>query len=168
MSIPQPVEDNNQLPEIAAFTRMLTQRGVHAALGYLNSRTTHRYTGIFRFDGQYSRNLVLYDRYDPKVRQGQDVPLAEAFCSLVGRQEEPLQILDATLDPRAWEVDTLVVSYCGVLIRDSQGRIFGTLCHYDLELCQALAMNLPLLEAAAQLLYEQLNLTGLLPSPPYA
>ena len=156
---------HSELPEIDAFTRVLSQQGVHAALGYLNSRTPHRYTGIFRFDGQHSRNLMLFDRYDPLVRQGQDVPLAEAFCSLVGRQEEPLQILDAALDPRAQQVDTLVVSYCGVLIRDAQRRIFGTLCHYDLELCQALAMNLPLLEAAAQLFYDHLNTIGFFTSP---
>ncbi|UOQ69539.1 hypothetical protein [Hymenobacter volaticus] len=84
----------------------------------MNSRTPHRYTGLYRFDGQHSRNVLLFDRYDPRVRQGQDVPLAEAFCSLVGRHEQLLQILDAALDPRAQQVDTLVVSYCGVLVRD--------------------------------------------------
>jgi hypothetical protein len=144
-------------PEIEALTQVLTQQGVHAALGYLNSRMPHRYTGLFRFHGQYSRNVVLFDRYNPQVRQGQDVPLAEAFCSLVGRLEQPLQILDAVLDPRAQAVNTLVVSYCGVIVRDAQGGIYGTLCHYDLELCQALAMELPLLEAAAQLLYFHLH-----------
>ncbi|WP_375436379.1 hypothetical protein [uncultured Hymenobacter sp.] len=150
-------EQLRALPDLTAFTQILREQGVHAALGHLNSRTPHRYTGVFRFDGQHSRNLVLFDRYDAHVQQGQDVPLAEAFCSLVGRQEEPLQILDATLDPRAQQVNTLVVSYCGVLVRDRQGGVYGTLCHYDLELCQALAMNLPLLEAAAAQLYEYLH-----------
>jgi hypothetical protein len=149
----------SSLLEIQTFTQVLHQQGVHAALGYLNSRTPHRYTGIFRFEGQFSRNVVLYDRFDLLVQNGQDVPLAEAFCSLVEREQEPLQVIDASLDPRAWEINTLVISYYGVLIRDPQGNIYGTLCHYDLELCQALAMNLPLLEVAATLFYEHLHLS---------
>lgn len=145
------------LSEVAVFTQVLRQQGVHAALGYLNARTPHRYTGVFRFDGHHSCNVVLFDRYDSTVRLGQDVPLAEAFCSLIGRQEPAIQIIDATLDPCAWEVNTLVISYCGVVMRDKQGNIYSTLCHYDLTLCQELAMNLPLLEAAATLLYEHLH-----------
>lgn len=33
-----------------------------------------------------------------------------------------------------------------------QSQAYGTLCHYDRGLCQALALNLSLLEAAAPLL----------------
>lgn len=157
MEQPIRVEEPTPLPEVVAFTQVLQQEGAHAALGYLNSRTPHRYTGVFRFEGQFSRNVVLFDRYDLLVQHGQDVPLIEAFCSLVGREQVPVQVIDASLDPRAWEINTLVVSYCGVLMRDPQGGIYGTLCHYDLELCQALAMNLPLLEAAATLLYAHLH-----------
>jgi hypothetical protein len=148
---------DEQTSNIAAFAQVLREQGVHAALGYLNRRTTHRYTGVYRFDGQHSRNEVLFDRYDATVRHGSDVPLVEAFCSLVGREQPSLQILDAALDPRAEAIDTLVVSYCGVLMYDAQGRVYGTLCHYDLDLCQTLALEVPLLEAAASLLYQALH-----------
>ncbi|GGG33709.1 hypothetical protein [Hymenobacter glacieicola] len=144
-------------PTLDAFTRVLHQDGVHAALRYLNRYTPHRYTGIYRFEGSLSRNLLLVDRYDARVQQGTDVPLAEAFCSLVGRQQASLQLWNAPLDPRAREVNTLVVSYCGVLIRDQQGQIYGTLCHYDLDLCQEMPSLLPLLEAAAPLLFQALH-----------
>ena len=154
-----PLFPDEQMREVVAFAQVLRAQGVHAALGYLNHRTTHRYTGVFRFDGQHSRNEVLFDRYDATVRQGRDVPLVEAFCSLVGRDQTPLQILDASLDSRCKEVNTLVVSYCGLLMYDAQGRVYGTLCHYDLELCQTLALKLPLLEAAASLLYQALHPT---------
>ncbi|OUJ70469.1 hypothetical protein [Hymenobacter crusticola] len=143
--------------DLQAFTQVLHQRGVHAALGYLNQRTTHRYTGVFRFDGRLSRNVVLFDRYQPHVQQGNDVPLVEAFCSLIGREQASLQILNAALDPRARAVDTLVISYCGVVIYDAQGRLYGTLCHYDVDLCQELVLYLPLLEAAGALLYQALH-----------
>jgi len=145
------------LPEIGVFTTILQQQGVHAALDYLNRRTPHRYTGLFRFDGDILRSEVLFDRNQPNVRQGLDVPMAVTYCALVGKQEAPLNILDAATDPRAQGVDTPVISYCGVLIRDDQGRAYGTLCHYDMQRCQQRTTDLPLLEAAAQLLYHHLH-----------
>ncbi|MBX0290247.1 GAF domain-containing protein [Hymenobacter sp. HSC-4F20] len=153
-------------PTLDAFVQVLRQQGVHAALGYLNRYTPHRYTGIYRFCGGFSRNVVLFDRYKPQVRQGEDVPLAEAFCSLVGRQQAPLQLVDATLDPRARQVNTLVVSYCGVPIRDEQGQLYGTLCHYDLELCQEMIQHVPLLETVAPLLYRAVQMPSELVSLP--
>ena len=145
------------LPEIEVFTTLLQQQGVHAALEYLNHRTPHRYTGLFRFEGDILRNEVLLDRNQPSVRQGEDVPMVVTYCALVGRQESPLNILDAVTDPRAQGVDTPVISYCGVLIRDERGQAYGTLCHYDMQRCQERTTDLPLLEAAAQLLYHHLH-----------
>ena len=143
--------------EIAGFATVLQQQGVHAALGYLNQRTPHRYTGVYRFDGDMLRSEVLFDRNMPEVRQGADAPMAATYCSLVGRHEAPVQILDATVDPQALGIETPVISYCGSLIRDGQGKAYGTLCHYDLQRCQERTTDQPLLEAAAQLLYQQLH-----------
>jgi len=150
-------QEYEMLPEIGVFTALLQQQGVHAALEYLNHRTPHRYTGLFRFEGDILRNEVLLDRNQPSVRQGEDVPMVVTYCALVGRQESPLNILDAAIDPQAQGVDTPVISYCGVLIRDEQGRAYGTLCHYDMQRCQERTTDLPLLEAAAQLLYHHLH-----------
>lgn len=144
------------LPEIEVFASLL-QQSAHAALEYLNRRTPHRYTGLFRFDGETLRSEVLFDRNQPSVRQGLDVPMAVTYCSLVGRQEAPVNILDAALDPLAQGIDTPVISYCGVLIRDERGQAYGTLCHYDMQRCQERTTDLPLLEAAAQLLYQHLH-----------
>ena len=143
--------------EIAEFTTLLHQQGVHQALGYLNYRTPHRYTGIYRFDGDMLRSEVLFDRKLADVRQGADAPMAATYCSLVGRTEAPVQILDATVDPQALGIETPVISYCGALIRDGQGKAFGTLCHYDIQRCQERTTDQPLLAAAAQLLYERLH-----------
>ncbi|MBJ6107702.1 hypothetical protein JAO73_01675 [Hymenobacter sp. BT523] len=146
--------------EIAAFGAVLERQGVHAALGYLNGRTPHRYTGVYRFDGDTLRSEALFDRKLPEVRQGADAPLAETYCSLVGRTEALVQILDAAADPQARGIATPVISYCGVLIRDGQGKAFGTLCHYDLQRCQERTTDQPLLAAAAQLLYQRLRPAG--------
>ena len=79
--------------EIAEFTALVQQHGVHAALAYLNQRTPHRYTGLFRFEGEVLRNELLVDGNQPQVQQGADVPMAVTFCSLVGqRQAAPVVI----------------------------------------------------------------------------
>jgi len=147
--------------EIAEFADMLRQDGVRGGLQYLNSRTPHRYTGVFRFDGDVLRNEVLFDRYEPTLHKGDDVPLEDTYCSLVGQQEAPLEISDAASDPRVQgKINTPVVSYCGILMRDSHGKAFGTLCHYDMNRCQERTTDLPLLEAAASLLYQALRPTN--------
>lgn len=150
-------EEDTMQAEIAEFAALLQQQGVHAALGYLNHRTPHRYTGVYRFDGDMLRSEVLFDRKLDDVRQGADAPLAATYCSLVGRDEAPVQILDAAVDPQALGIETPVISYCGALIRDGQGKAFGTLCHYDLQRCQERTTDQPLLTAAAQLLHERLH-----------
>ncbi|GAA4054887.1 hypothetical protein GCM10022409_47520 [Hymenobacter glaciei] len=152
-----PNEETPLQAEIAEFATLLQQQGVHAALGYLNHRTPHRYTGVWRFDGDMLRSEVLFDRNLDDVRQGADAPMAATYCSLVGRYEAPVQILDAAVDPQALGIDTPVISYCGALMRDDQGKAFGTLCHYDVQRCQERTTDQPLLNAAAQLLYQALH-----------
>jgi len=148
--------DHAMESEITEFTTLVQQHGVHAALAYLNRRTPHRYTGLFRFEGDMLRNEALVDGNQPLVQQGDDTPLAATFCALVGRQQEPLEILDAATDPAfRGLVDTPVMSYCGVLIRDAQGQPYGTLCHYDMQRCQERTTDQPLLAAAGALLYQQ-------------
>lgn len=159
MSEPTFPDENGMPEEIAEFAALLQQHGVHEALAYLNHRTPHRYTGLYRFDGDTLRSEVLFDRNLPDVRQGSDVPMAVTYCSLVGRQQAPLQILDRATEALAQEIDTPVVSYCGVLVRDRKGKPYGTLCHYDVQRCQERTTDLPLLEAAAQLLHRQLHPT---------
>ena len=153
-------EETPMRAEIGEFAALLHQQGVHAALGYLNHRTPHRYTGMWRFDGDTLRSEVLFDRNMADVRQGADAPMAATYCSLVGRTEAPVQLLDAAVDPQALGIDTPVISYCGALVRDGQGKAFGTLCHYDLQRCQERTTDQPLLNAAAQLLYTHLHPTG--------
>lgn len=106
------------------------------------------------------RNEVLFDRYRPDVHQGVDAPMVTTYCALVGRRHTPVTILDATIDPQALGIETPVISYCGVLVRTAQGQVYGTLCHYDLQRCQERTADLPLLEAAATLLYHHLHLAG--------
>ncbi|MBC6608688.1 hypothetical protein H8B13_17810 [Hymenobacter sp. BT188] len=149
------------LLDIEQFSSLLERHGIHTALQYLNSRTPHRYTGVFRFEGDQLRNEALYDRRDPiNVVHGPDAPLEASYCILLTRQQSPLEITDASTDPRLSHLTNKpVLSYCGVLIRDNAGKPFGSLCHFDVERCQERTTDLPLMQAAADLLYNHLHPT---------
>lgn len=139
------------------FKSLLNNSGLHDALGFLCSRTPHRYTGVYKFDGETLRNLALYDSYDPKVIKGEDAPMAATYCSLVQHQGK-LEINDAETDRRVKGIIiTPVVSYCGVLIRDAEGNPFGTLCHFDMKRCQESVLDFPMLEEAAKYLFTYLG-----------
>lgn len=140
--------------EVEALRTLLEARGLHAGLAMLNSRTPHRYTGIYRYDGDVLRNVALYDRHEPKVTRGGDVDMGNAYCAIVGRCGEPLEFADSRNDTRfAHLAGSPVISYCGVLIRDDQDQPFGTLCHYDVQRCEMRVSDLPLLMAAGPLIH---------------
>jgi hypothetical protein len=172
-ALPLSTSTSSCLSPLAQFETVLAHQGAHAALGYLNSRTPHRYTGLFLYRGPTLDCLVLFDRFDPqgeeqrrekerKVDQQAEeegIPLANTYCSLLDdRSQGDLEILDAPVDPRLavcrMSANTPVVSYCGVLILDRQGRRVGTLCHYDMQRCQERSSDLPLMHAAARSFYD--------------
>jgi hypothetical protein len=138
--------------ELSAIEAALQAGGVHAALRVLNARVPHRFTGVYRFDGGTLRNVALFDRWAPHLAQGADAPMSETFCALVEKTDGPLEVTDGRKDDRfPWMQSNAVASYCGAPIRNIEGRAIGTLCHFDLEPCQATASEGPLLVQAASL-----------------
>lgn len=140
---------------VADFERVLHAEGLHAALRFLNSRTPHRFTGVYRYDGEILRNVALFDQFAPDERVGDDVPMCDAYCAVVGQQQSSLEFADVhrdngvTLRPRS-----AVVSYCGALIVDDDGLPFGTLCHFDTKRSEARKSDIPLLEQLAPLIFQ--------------
>lgn len=137
--------------------RLLDEDRVHDALRLLNSRTPHRFTGIYRYEGEVLRNLYLFDVFNPAVTTGSDVPMIDAYCANVGRSGKGIEFRDVARE-RQIEVKSTspVVSYCGALIRDADGEPYGTLCHYDLKPCDTPTSDLPLLEELAPRFYQAL------------
>lgn len=145
------------MQDLAEF-RVALADGLHAALRYLNSRTPHRYTGVYRYQGEMLHNVALFDPYEPEKQRGADIPMADAYCSNVGRNREPLEFADAKSDGRfPYLAGSPVVSYSGVLISSPEGVPYGTLCHYDEQRCETRASDIPLLQAVAPLIYEALK-----------
>jgi CheY-like chemotaxis protein len=127
--VAKPAESATQ----AEFRRILREEGFHAALGVVNQSGAHRFTGMYRFDGDMLRNVHLFDRANPTVRRGDDAPLAETYCSLVGAARGPFVTTDAEADPRLLEhpARLCVRSYCGALLRHADATPFGTVCSFD-------------------------------------
>jgi len=147
----------NTTSGLAAF-RVALCDGVHSALRSLNGRTPHRFTGVYRYDDEMLRNMALFDRSDPDMQLGVDVPLANSYCANVGRTGEPLEFADAEGDCRfEYLPGSPVVCYSGVLISSPEGVPYGTLCHYDIRRCETRTSDIPLLQAAAPLIYEVLK-----------
>lgn len=149
-SVPAPLA-----ADLEAFSQRLAQDGLRSALLYLNGRTPHRYTGVFRFDGDMLRNVALVDKWDSTVDHGDDVPLAAAYCAHLHRTGEPLEVDDGNTDSRVpWMRGSPIVCYCGAVIVDTEGRPWGALCHFDTARCDTKNSDMPLIIAAAKILYE--------------
>ncbi len=141
--------------DLDAFSRSQREQGLQGALLFLNARTPHRYTGIFRLDGEIMRNVALVDKWDSNLTHGDDVPLADAYCAHLQRTGEPLEVAGGPGDPRVpWMAGSKIPSYCGAAIIAPDGSPWGALCHFDLSRCESKQSDMPLLVAAAALIYE--------------
>ncbi len=131
--------------------KILASRGIHEALRFLNSRTAHRFTGIFRFDSPVLTNLHLVDAEAPEVRKGDDTLMVNAYCSIVGETKRAFTTEDTRRDDRlrVHPARENVTSYSGVLLVGEDGEPYGTLCHFDLVPCDVPTVEMPLMEAAA-------------------
>ena len=116
------------------LTPILVRYGMHAALGLLNARTRYRFTGLYRVEPPLLRNLHLFDRENPALEVCGDISLLEdTYCAFPAATGEPFATPDAPADARlvAHAARGTVISYVGVPIRGVDGRVRGTLCHFD-------------------------------------
>nr|WP_207190078.1 GAF domain-containing protein [Ramlibacter ginsenosidimutans] len=101
------------------------------------------------------RNVALVDKWDAVVEQGDDVPLAAAYCAHLHATGEPLEVEDVATDARVpWMSASPIVSYCGAVILDLHGQHWGALCHFDVARCDSKNSDKPLLVAAARMIYQ--------------
>ena len=120
---------------IAAEVGLLLAGGdVHAALGVLNARTRFRFTGVYAVEAPHLRNVELFDRENPALNvSGAICRLDVTYCSITAATPAPFSTDDAGRDSRlvAHAARDSVVSYAGVPVRLADGRVRGTLCHFD-------------------------------------
>lgn len=139
---------------LARFRAVLRGEGVRPALRFLNGHSAHRFTALFRFEGDTLRNLHLIDREDPSVERCPDLPVLESYCVFVRRERRAFQTEDSLTDPQVegHPKQKQVRSYCGIPLFTEDGELFGTICHFDFDPVPYSAEEVDLLDAAAPLL----------------
>ncbi|HKG93814.1 MAG TPA: hypothetical protein VKA84_18035 [Gemmatimonadaceae bacterium] len=133
------------------FDGVLGASGLHAALEFLNARTRHRFTGVYRFDPPLLRCVCLFDRENPALALGGDVPMCETYCSIVGGTTAPFGTPDAEADARLVRhpARASTRAYWGVPLCRADGSAFGSLCHFDPRPRLVPERERPLMEHAA-------------------
>ena len=117
----------------ATFEQTLQAKDLFAALVFLNSTTTYRFTGIYYFEPGIVKSFMLADRENPNLRVGGDVPWFDSYCMMTAEDGDQCEIQNSLADFRltVHAARHTVLSYCAVLLRMPDGEELGTLCHYD-------------------------------------
>lgn len=135
--------------------RALIRRGdVRGALAVLNARTEHRFTSLYRFDDDVLRNVWFFDREQPELEAIDSMPVRASYCVFVRDQGATFRVDDADTDGRVAEHPKReqIRAYCGVPLLDPDGRMFGTVCHFDYRPIAISDESVALMEALAPLL----------------
>jgi hypothetical protein len=158
---PAPVsEANASQQELAllslAFAPEIGETNLRTLLSFLNDLTTHRFTGVYRFEPGWVMSVALWDRENPAQLLGANVKMKESYCWLTGLGKDSYIIEDACSDARldGHAAREAVRSYCAVMLRDTHGTPWGTLCHFDFAPRQVEAETLSRLEAFRPLVEE--------------
>ena len=112
----------------------LDASGVPGSLQYLNSRVAHRCTAIYRLESSTVRCLFLFDKLGEFTTELLAiVPLHDSYCQFV--LKDGFFFSENTADDRRLDGNShqgVVMSYHGIPIVDTDGQLFGTLCHFDM------------------------------------
>lgn len=149
-----PVQRPGRDETISAVRKRLFDDGVRAAVIYLNGLTEYRFTALYRFGEDKVSSVFFYDRLHPTVTTSPDIPLMSSYCAQVSKNAEPFCAASPSTDARKGPQKTSIQSFCGVPLVDSDGNMFGTLCHFDFSARTLDPADLQLMEAMAQLLRE--------------
>lgn len=98
---------------LQTLEHVLGTAGVTQALRYLNARTPHRCTAVYRLRGMRLQNLYLFDRRGEVATADAPQPLGDSFC------------MHAVAE-RGWPA-----SYYSLPLSRGPGDLLGTLCHFD-------------------------------------
>lgn len=135
------------------------ERGIRAGLIFLNARTPHRFTALYRFDDDTLHNLEFFDCENPGQETMADIPVLASYCVFVRDRGERFATEHASEDDRLGDHPKrkLLQSYCSVPLRDVEGNMFGTICHFDYDAMSISNDTVELMEAVAPMLQRALG-----------
>jgi GAF domain-containing protein len=156
MSGPSDAEESSRAGEAARseLKSVFNGKGLRRAVIFLNSLTDHRFTSVYRFDGPTLRSITFYDRENPEVDHCDDLPVLASYCVFVRDLGAPFEVSHAACDERVngHSKQRSIQRYCGVPLRDSDGKMFGSICHFDLNPGAIRASDVDLLEYLGDLM----------------
>lgn len=114
---------------------LLAAGNLRGALRHLNDMSPYRFTALYRFGENDLQNLLLIDRQHAAAPTLEPVPVDDSYCTYVQRSRDAFIVEDAASDVRveAHPKRPVVQAYCGIPLRDANGTLFGTICHFDFE-----------------------------------
>ena len=145
------VDSGHSLRQLKAI---LSGQDIRAAVIFLNGLTEHRFTALYRFDKETLVNLYFFDRENPTQESTPDIPVMASYCVFVRNSRSAFTTPDSLQDDRVHDHPKrkVVQSYCGVPLLDEDGKMFGTICHFDLRPIPISDENVELMEAVALLI----------------
>jgi GAF domain-containing protein len=115
------------------FRDVLDEAGLWSAMNWLNQTVPYRYSAIFSFDGDMLRSVCLVDKQDSAVKRCGDQPVTDSYCIYIQRTAQKFSVEEAALDVRVsgHPKQKSFQSYYGVPLMGRDGKLVGTVCHFD-------------------------------------
>ena len=115
------------------FDATIKADGLWAAMRWINDRVPYRFTAIFAFDGDMLRNICLVDKQNADIINCPNQPITDSYCIYIHRSGERFSVEEAILDRR---VDghpkrRSYQCYYGIPLLGPDGKLLGTVCHFD-------------------------------------
>ena len=153
----RPMNRTSNHEALSELKDVFARQGARGAIAFLNSLANHRFTSLYRFDGGTLRNITFFDRENPGATSCDDIPVEASYCVFVRDLSAKFLVQDAAGDERVRNHPkrATVQRYCGVPLLDRDGRMFGTICHFDLSPGRIEDRDVELLEHMARLLQQQ-------------
>lgn len=127
------------------------------ALIFLNHLTEHRFSALYQFENERLRNLYFYDREYPEIENTDEIHVTASYCVFLRETGRLFHTSDALRDGRVrtHPKREQVQAYCGVPVLNSDGKLFGGICHFDLVPRVIADEDVDLMEAVSLLLRDE-------------
>ncbi|MDO9404802.1 MAG: hypothetical protein Q7T87_12290 [Polaromonas sp.] len=144
---------------LRSFESVLEREGLVKGLQFLNKRVLHRFTALYRMEGDVMRSVCSLDKEGGTGPADLDVvPVIDSFCQFVIR-EGGFVTASSARDQRLYgkKYVGVVASYVGLPLNDRNGELWGTFCHLDLVARPINEMEFEFLQRATSLLTPYLD-----------
>jgi len=143
----------------AELRKIMRTSGIREAVKFLNSLTEHRFSALYRFDDKKLKNLYFFDREQPEIESVPEIPVLASYCVFVRDLQKSFTVENSLKDPRTMSHPKRleILAYYGLPLLDRYGKMFGTICHFDVSARSAASIDVELMEEMASLLQEQLD-----------